>query len=84
MAERAPGAEDASGLRLLEEKGKIPANAGGLLEAVQQATLELTQPELDALSDASFRSQASRWRIREWIKESECSTGQDVEFLACH
>ena len=62
MAERAPGAEDASGLRLLEEKGKIPANAGGLLEAVQQATLELTQPELDALSDASFRSQASRWR----------------------
>ena len=62
MADRPPRAEDASGVRNLEGVGNGPPYAGGLIEAVQQAASELTQPELDALSDPSFRSQASRWR----------------------
>ncbi len=62
MADRPPRTEDASGVRMLEGVGNGPPYAGGLIEAVQQAASELTQPELDALSDPSLRSQASRWR----------------------
>eukprot|EP00435_Cladocopium_sp_Y103_P003267 s4088_g1.t1 len=55
-----PGQKDADG-----PSGPVKADvaaSSGVLAAVQQAAQELSPDDLAALGDASFRSQASRWR----------------------